>query len=219
MDRADFPILTDRKTLYERSRTRFVLGAGLTLDEAYRPAHLPMVAPDHPRVIARKDGAPYEMGRRAAVVSLVLHVARKDLAASPAFKALEAELGAAPFAKKIAWAASEARRDRLHAMICGSMTPGREAPALTAAQRAARGARRAGGRRCRVARSVFTQRQSRPALSARLSRAARRRRGADAARSAAQSCNMRLRSSISSLSARSLAASASILRTACSTVV
>jgi hypothetical protein len=122
---------------YERSRTRFVLGAGLTLDEAYRLAHLPLVAPDHPRVIARKDGAPYEMGRRAPVVSLVLHVAWEDLAASPAFKALEAELSAAPFARKIAWAASEARRDRLHATICGSMTPGREAPALTEAQRAA----------------------------------------------------------------------------------
>ena len=101
MDRADFPILMDRKTLYEPSRPRFVLGEGLTLDEAYRLAHLPMVAPDHPRVIARKDGAPYEKGgaRRS---SRSCCMSREDLAASPAFKALEAELRAAPCAKKIA---------------------------------------------------------------------------------------------------------------------
>jgi hypothetical protein len=41
---------------YLGSRTQFEQGQGLLLDEAYRLAHLPLVAPDHPRVIARRDG-------------------------------------------------------------------------------------------------------------------------------------------------------------------
>src|ERR1700686_5205626 len=83
---------------YERSRTRFVPGAGLALDESYRLAHLPLVAPDHPRVIATRDGTTYRMGRHGRTVSLALPVSGDALRRSDAFLALEDEIGAAPFA-------------------------------------------------------------------------------------------------------------------------
>ena len=50
---------------YLRSRTRFTAGAGLALDETYRLAHLPLIAPCHPRVIRAREGTTYDMGRHA----------------------------------------------------------------------------------------------------------------------------------------------------------
>jgi hypothetical protein len=105
---------------YRRSLTDFT--TPLTLDESYRLAHLPLVAPEHPGIIARREGKFYEMGRHPTVYSLVLPVADEALRTSPAFLALEAELKAAPFAGKIAWAILPKRRDRLHATVCGSLS-------------------------------------------------------------------------------------------------
>ncbi|MGX5736173.1 hypothetical protein [Bosea thiooxidans] len=104
---------------YRRSLTEF--STPLRLDESYRLAHLPLVAPDHPRVIARREDGFYEMGRHARVFSLVLPVEDEALRASPAFLALEDELKASPFAGKIAWEILPKRRDRLHATVCGSL--------------------------------------------------------------------------------------------------
>ncbi|UYN94211.1 MAG: hypothetical protein KIT25_19550 [Enhydrobacter sp.] len=59
---------------YVASRTRFVAGRGLPLDDTYRLAHLPLVAPDHPRLIARDEGRGYVMGRHERVTSLVVPV-------------------------------------------------------------------------------------------------------------------------------------------------
>jgi hypothetical protein len=56
---------------YARSRAVFPPGASLTMDEPYRLAHLPLVAPDHPRVISHKNGAHYERGRHPKIFSLV----------------------------------------------------------------------------------------------------------------------------------------------------
>lgn len=106
---------------YLRARTVFVPGRGFALDENYRLAHLPLVAPDHPNVIASKPAAPYRRGLRPAVASLTLHVPDAPLAGSPAFAALESELRRASFGAKIAWDMIERRRDRLHATICGSL--------------------------------------------------------------------------------------------------
>ena len=64
----------DGALAYDRSRTVFVPGQGLALDEAYRLAHLPLVAPDHPGVIPVKEGRYYTCGRHPRVVSLVLPV-------------------------------------------------------------------------------------------------------------------------------------------------
>ena len=117
---------------YRRSLTD--LTTPLTLDESYRLAHLPLVAPRHPGVIARREGKFYEMGRHPQVFSLVLPVDDRALRASPAFLALEDALRAAPFAGKIAWDILPRRRERLHATLCGSLGLG-EPPAIAAETR------------------------------------------------------------------------------------
>jgi len=109
----------DSELGYRRSLTDF--SEPLLLDDSYRLAHLPLVAPDHPRLIARREDGFYEMGRHPQVFSLVLPVADEALRASPAFLALEEELKAAPFAAKIAWEILPKRSDRLHATVCGSL--------------------------------------------------------------------------------------------------
>jgi hypothetical protein len=119
---------------YRRSLTDFT--TPLTLDDSYRLAHLPLVAPKHPGIIARREGKFYEMGRHPAVYSLVLPVEDGALRASPAFLALEAELKAAPFAHKIAWDILPKRQDRLHATVCGSLSLA-EPPAITSETREA----------------------------------------------------------------------------------
>lgn len=121
---------------YRRSLTDFT--NPLTLDESYRLAHLPLVAPEHPGIIPRREGKFYEMGRHPAVYSLVLPVEDGALRASPAFLALEAELKAAPFARKIAWDILQRRQDRLHATVCGTLSLA-EPPAITTETREALG--------------------------------------------------------------------------------
>lgn len=106
---------------YLRSRTPFEPGFALRLDESYRLAHLPLVAPEHPGVIERQDGKFYESGRHPAVHSLVIPVPYAALAASEAYRELDAELRAASFAPKLAWDIEMRRRDRLHATLCGSL--------------------------------------------------------------------------------------------------
>ncbi len=120
--RPDIVLCGDDELGYRASRTRFVAGEGLALDEVYRLAHLPLVAPHHPNAIAREAGTPYEMGRRGKLVSLVLPVPDVD-------HLLEAELRAEPFAAKIAWDIAARRRGKLHATLCGAPV------ALDAAQR------------------------------------------------------------------------------------
>jgi hypothetical protein len=102
---------------YVASRTRFAAGRGLPLDDSYRLAHLPLVAPDHPRLVARDESRGYDMGRHERVTSLVVPVPAEALRASAAMQQLEAELRAAPFAPKIAWHILPRRQDRLHATL------------------------------------------------------------------------------------------------------
>ncbi len=131
----DVAFCGDDELDYLASRTKFEQGQGLLLDEAYRLAHLPLVAPDHRRVIARRDGQPYDMGRHGRVFSLVLPIADALLRRSAAYRTLEAELEASPIASKIAWNIVERRRHKLHATICGSLAIGESPPVLEAVQR------------------------------------------------------------------------------------
>jgi hypothetical protein len=135
MDRdetADF--CSDEELGYERSRTRFHPGAGLALDETYRLAQLPLVAPEHPKVIPAREGTPYRMGRHPAVTSLVLPVPGDVLRRSPAYLELERDLRSAPFAPKVAWHILEKRWEKLHATICG-FTRGDALPSISEAKR------------------------------------------------------------------------------------
>ncbi|WP_422036293.1 hypothetical protein [Reyranella sp.] len=112
----------DSELGYLRSRTRFVRGERLRLDEAYRLAHLPLIAPDHPAVIPSRPGASYRMGRHERAFSLVLPIPPDELEKSAAYQELEGELRHSPFANKIAWDLLPKRRERLHATICGSLS-------------------------------------------------------------------------------------------------
>jgi hypothetical protein len=132
---ADGPVFCGDEDLgYLASRTPFKKGEGFAMDEAYRLAHLPLVAPDHPRVVARKAGSPYERGRHGPVISLVLPIASDDLLASENYRTLEADLKRSPFAHKIAWSIVEQRREKLHATICGALEA---SPGLAADRREA----------------------------------------------------------------------------------
>jgi hypothetical protein len=114
---------TDDALAYARSRTCFEPGHGMQLDEAYRLAHLPLVAPRDPRVIAARDGTPYDMGRHPTAYSVVLPIPAVTLEASPSYQTLDAELREAPFAHKVAWQLIDRRRERLHATVCGGLGP------------------------------------------------------------------------------------------------
>lgn len=119
----------DAELGYLRSRTIFAAGEGLRLDESYRLAHLPLVAPAHPGVIARQDGRSYKMGRHPSIFSAVLPIDGAALAASAAFAALDDEMRNAPFARKVSWDILPRRADRLHATLCGTLSTG-NAPAI-----------------------------------------------------------------------------------------
>lgn len=121
---------------YRLSRTPFQPGAGLVLDEAYRRAHLPLVAPAHPACITEDPERGYKMGRHETIWSLVIPVPAEFLVQSSAFEQIETELRASPIAPKIAWQVTEARRNVLHVTICGALGRG-QAPSLTPGQRAA----------------------------------------------------------------------------------
>jgi len=127
-------LCADHELDYLASRTPFERGRGLALDESYRLAHLPLVAPDHPRVIAFREGRYYRRGRHERVYSLGMPVADQPLRRSGAYGALEAELKASVLAPKIAWDIVELRRHKLHATICGSLSVG-EPPSLDRKQR------------------------------------------------------------------------------------
>lgn len=107
---------------YRRSATALPRGAVLTMDESYRLAHLPLVAPRHPRALATSAARPqYRDGRHPRVTSLVLPVPGDALFAAPAWRALDAELRAAPFATKLAWDVLARRRDVLHATLSSTV--------------------------------------------------------------------------------------------------
>jgi hypothetical protein len=136
---ADGVDLCDESELgYLRSRTQFREDSGLTLDEHYRFAHLPLVAPEHPDVIAAREGdrpgTSYVMGRHARTFSLVVPIPAEALLRSEAYRELESDLKASPFANKLAWDLLPRRQDKLHATICGSL---REQPVFGADAREA----------------------------------------------------------------------------------
>jgi hypothetical protein len=120
---------------YAQARTSFASGQGLALDPAYRLAHLPLVAPQHPGVIPAREGTFYDLGLHPRVFSLVLPIPWKALRVAAPFKQLEHELRESPFAPKIAWSLMERRKERLHATICGSLAIGERAPIITESQR------------------------------------------------------------------------------------
>ena len=112
----------DDRLAYAASRRRFEPGEPLAFDEAYRLAHLPLVAPGHPAAIRERAGQSYRDGRYPEWRhALVAPVDWPQLAASPAFQALEDEMGRASFAGKIAWQLGRQRRPVLHATLASGL--------------------------------------------------------------------------------------------------
>lgn len=107
---------------YDQASTVLRPGEALLLDERYRLAHLPLVAPGHGDVIANKAGTDYQMGRHARVRSLVLPVDAEVLERSRPWQDLQEELRSQTFAPKIAWDLLPRRRALLHATVCGSLS-------------------------------------------------------------------------------------------------
>jgi hypothetical protein len=118
---ANFRTVADSALGYERSRTVFAPEQVLELDENYRLAHLPLVAPAHLRVIPSDAGKSYEMGRHAEIFSLVLPINPDKLEATPAYRELVADIRSQSFAGKIAWEILPRRRAHLHATLCGGL--------------------------------------------------------------------------------------------------
>ncbi|MGL4636046.1 MAG: hypothetical protein ACRCWF_08700 [Beijerinckiaceae bacterium] len=121
---------TDSDLGYLRSRTAFLPGKQLILDESYRLAHLPLVNSVHPDVISSVPGKDYIMGQHGPVHSLVLPIPPEKLEASTIYQALVAEMKSASFAHKIAWDTVTKRRAKLHATLCGSLGRDTQAPLL-----------------------------------------------------------------------------------------
>ncbi|HUJ76053.1 MAG TPA: hypothetical protein VL359_14410, partial [bacterium] len=118
-------LCTDEQMGFCRDVMSLPPGSGLTLDARYRLRHLPLVAPGHPRVIAREPGTDGWMGHWAQrIYSLILPVPWTELAASAPFGELSQALRGAPFAHKIAWQVAELRRERLHTTLCSFLGEG-----------------------------------------------------------------------------------------------
>ncbi|RDV45966.1 hypothetical protein DOE76_05830 [Leifsonia sp. ku-ls] len=101
------------------AETRWVprTGEGLSFDEQYRAAHLPHVAPEHPRRIDHWEGHGYHHGRYdPARVSLVADLGRSFLTRSGC-RRLVSELAASSFATKVAFDMIERRAANLHCTL------------------------------------------------------------------------------------------------------
>jgi hypothetical protein len=122
----DREFCSDDELGYVRNRSLFAPGEGFRLDDAYRLAHLPLVAPAHPDIIGAREGTSYHMGRHERVVSLVVPVPGDALRRSPAYGEMEAQLRARSFAGKMAWSILDERWDKLHGTVCGSLRTGGE---------------------------------------------------------------------------------------------
>jgi len=93
----------DSQLSYDKSRTEFTDGRGLNFDDAYRLAHLPLVAPDHPLVIPSKPGTGYSHGVHELVFSMAMPIFADELFLSKPFIALYEEIYASKFAHKLSW--------------------------------------------------------------------------------------------------------------------
>lgn len=99
-------------------------GEGLVFDDQYRAAHLPHVAPDHPRSLARWGGRDYHNGRyERARVSLVADLGRRFLD-QPACRVLLQRLSNSSFAGKVDFDLINTRAPNLHCTLVGDVHPG-----------------------------------------------------------------------------------------------
>ncbi|MFE4948938.1 hypothetical protein ACFQ9V_02420 [Leifsonia sp. NPDC056665] len=126
---------------YDEMRWTPGTGEGLTFDEQYRAAQLPLVSPEHPRALDCLSGRDYHKGRyERARVSIVGDLGRPFLAQDTCRHLLR-RLEASTFAEKVAFELIETRAPNIHCTLVGDINPTsdqrndanqllREAPAL-----------------------------------------------------------------------------------------
>lgn len=123
MPREPVQFCDDSRLNYASSRRVFKPGDRLEFDESYRLTHLPLVAPRHPAALLEVPDQDYRDGTYVKPrYSLVAPVRAEALTASPAFQALERDMRAASFARKIAWDLCERRAPKLHASIINDLS-------------------------------------------------------------------------------------------------
>lgn len=111
------------KDPYAEMRWTPRFGEGLYFDERYRAAHLPHVAPEHPRTLDRWSGGDHRHGRYdRARVSLVADLGRVFLAHAACRRLLEG-LASSSFSEKVAFDLIEVRAPNLHCTLVGDISP------------------------------------------------------------------------------------------------
>jgi len=110
--------LIERAAAWDGVRSTFAPGDALTFDERYRYAQLPLIAADHPLVLATSPDGEYRDGRYTEPrISVVVPVPVERLFVDPIFLSYEADLASAPFASKLARGIELRRAHRLHATL------------------------------------------------------------------------------------------------------
>lgn len=110
----------DNSLGYGNAHRTFSSGDELTLDTNYRRAHLPLINPSHPDVIAAEED--YRAGNYAtARHSLVLPISDERLRQTGTFAAIDETLRAASFSGKVAWNLLGRRKSLLHATISSGL--------------------------------------------------------------------------------------------------
>jgi len=114
----------DSDLAYEKCETEFKAGKGLVFDEAYRLAHLPLVAPEHPLVLPSKKGSNYNNGTHEVVYSIAIPIPSEELFVADNFRKLQKDISASSFAAKFSWDSFHQRANKLHATVCGGLSRG-----------------------------------------------------------------------------------------------
>jgi len=120
----DTKFCDDNQLSYKECQTEFVDGQGLVFDDAYRLAHLPLVAPDHPLVISSKPGSSYKRGVHELIYSIAIPIVADELLSSAAFKKLCNEIALSKFSHKLSWDIFNRRKSKLHATVCSAVSTG-----------------------------------------------------------------------------------------------
>ncbi|WP_223358863.1 hypothetical protein [Leifsonia sp. ZF2019] len=108
---------------YDQMRWTPMAGEGLIFDEQYRAAHLPLVAPGHPRTLVNLNGRDYHNGWYArARVSIVADLGRPFLAQDTCRHLLQ-RLATSSFAEKVAFDLIETRAPNIHCTLIGDVNP------------------------------------------------------------------------------------------------
>jgi hypothetical protein len=99
------------------------VGEDHLLTESYATSQLPLVAPNHPEVVAKDPSKGYDhLGTYTLPrYSIAVFIPAAMLFDNHVVRVLLEDLHASHVGKKIEWESFEARREKLHATVCGGL--------------------------------------------------------------------------------------------------